>query len=136
MKVGYARFVVHVDRYFQEIIEVLLAMVMLLYAILTLIPYELLPSSTGVYGLSIIKIPFGLLLLAPSTTILWLRYKHGMANYTLAYRKKRHKILFYMTVGWLYLVFLRLTITVYPPFFVLYLILAIFSYLCYIRVNR
>src|SRR3954467_6482054 len=120
MKVGFNRFVEHTNRYFQELVEVVLVFAMLVFGIITLLPVELLPGNNSVYQNNFAKIPFGLLLILPGLGILYLRIKHKIKDYVFVYREARRQCLFYMLLGWLYLGILRLSITLYPPFYVLY----------------
>jgi len=136
MKVGFNRFVEHTNRYFQELIEVVLVFAMLIFGIITLLPVELLPGNNSVYQNNFAKIPFGLLLILPGICILYLRFKHSIQDYVYSYREARRQALFYMLLGWLYLAILRLSIAVYPPFYITYFALGVITYLCYLRLSK
>lgn len=136
MKVGFNRFAEHINRYFQEAIEVILVFAMLVFGIITLLPMQLLPGATSVYVSNLAKVPFGLLLVVPSSIILWLRTRHNIHDYVFLFKKHRQQCLFYMTIGWLYLTVLRVTISYFPPFYVLYFCLGLITYLCYVRLSK
>jgi hypothetical protein len=137
MKVGYNRFATHVNRYFQEAIEVILVFAMLVFGTITLLPYEWLPPvANPVYVSNIAKIPFGVLLLVPSLMILWTRLKYSIQDYVFVFKKRRHTALFYMSLGWVYLGVLRALQTYWPPFYMLYFALAIITYLCSLRLSK
>lgn len=137
MKVGYNRFAAHINRYFQEAIEVILVFAMMVFGTITILPYEWLPPVTNpVYVSNLAKIPFGILLLAPSLVILWTRIRHNIHDYIFVYKKRRQTALFYIFLGWIYLSVLRIMSAYWPPFYVLYLALAIIAYLCSLRLSK
>lgn len=135
MKVGFNRFVLHISKYFQEAVEVVIVFAMLVFAVITLLPIELLPTSSA-YDSNLIKIPFGILLLFPSLTILWLRIQKNIHDYIFTYHRRRKQCLFYITIGWFYLTVLRATIGWFPPFYILYGSLGIITFLCYMRLSN
>jgi hypothetical protein len=136
MKVGFNRFVEHNNRYFQELIEIVLVFAMLVFGVSTLLPVELLPGNNSVYHSNFAKIPFGLLLILPGISLLYLRIKHSIQDYVYVYKEARRQSLFYMLLGWLYLTVLRLSIAIYPPFYVLYFALGVITYFCYLRLSK
>jgi len=137
MKVGFNRFAEHINRYFQEAIEVILVFSMMVFGLITLIPYEWLPTvNNQIYVSNLAKIPFGLLLLIPSGIILWTRVRHTIHDYVFIYKNRRSSALFYMSCGWIYLGILRILTSYWPPFYILYFSLAVITYLCSLRLRK
>lgn len=135
MSIKIRRFAARVDRYFQEAIEMTLAWILLAAGVYTALPLGLV-STTSVYVSNLQKLLFGVYLVTPACILIWIRLRYGIHKYTTLFRKWRKHCLFFMTISLLYLMILRILITVTTPFYLYYFFLAAISYFCYLRLIR
>lgn len=136
MKVGFNRFVAHLNRYFQEYVELIPALLIFIFGIVTALPKELLPANTSVYVSNLTKVIFGLIILTPGATILWLRFRYTMDQYTFLKTKARSRAFFYMTIMYIYMGVLSGFNTPYPPRWALFISMGFISLLCYLRLSK
>lgn len=137
MKVGFNRFVAHLNRYFQEYVELVPAMVLFIFGVVTALPKELLPApASSVYVSNLAKLIFGLIIMLPGVTIFWLRLRHGMQKYTFLKTKARRRAFFYMTIMYIYMGVLSAFNTPYPPRWALFIAMGLISLLCYLRLSK
>jgi len=127
------RFVSHLNNYFAELIEIVVAAVLMIWGFITLLPVELFPGSIYVYNLA--KIPFGIVLSAPGVYLIVLRLRHEIKEY-IKLRVKRRQSLFFISVGLIYLSVLSAAANPWPPRFLLFLAQALISTFCYLRLIR
>jgi hypothetical protein len=135
-KRGVAQFVNNVDRYFQEYIELVPAITLLIFGIITMLPKEFLPGGGSAYVSSLAKLPFGLFMFVPSVTIVYLHIKHNILDYRFRFKELRKRVFFYITVNFIYLGALSAFISAYPPRFVLFFAVGVVSLFCYLRLAR
>ncbi len=136
MKIGFNKFVAHLNKYFQEYIELIPAVILVVFGVVTALPIGLIGSGQSVYAANAIKLVFGILILTPGVWLIYLRVKHGILKYIGELRQRRHKTLFYVTVTYIYMTALSTATTPYPPRWALFLALGCISFLCYIRLSK
>jgi len=136
MKIGFNKFVTHLNKYFQEYIELIPATILVVFGIVTALPIGLMGSGQSVYAANIIKLIFGILILTPGVWLIYLRVKYGIIKYIQELRSRRNKTLFYITVTYIYMTALSAGVHPYPPRWALFLALGCISFLCYIRLSK
>lgn len=136
MKVGFNKFVAHLNRYFQEYVELVPATLLFIFGVLTALPKEWLPGGSSVYVSNVVKLIFGIIMLVPGVRLLWLRIRNPITVYTFLKIKERTRGLFYVTISFIYLGVLSAIATLYPPRWLLFLALGFISLLCYLRISK
>lgn len=134
MKVGLNRFADHVNSYFQEYIELIPASMSIIFGIVTALPAATAVSST--YDSNLARLIFGLLIMSPGVLVFYNLAKNGMKKYSLLKRATRYKLMFYMTITFIYVGALSAGVTIYPPRWLLFIGMGVISLLCYLRLNK
>jgi len=116
-----------------EIIEVVLAFVLLIMALYTAIPAEWV-GVPSVYPLYVGKLAGAVVMGIPALTILFQRSR-GIENY-VEKTKSRKRALLGMAMMFVYIAVLRvIVIAWFPPIFVLYLGMGVIAAVCYLRLG-
>lgn len=110
-------------------ISIVLSMVLILFGIYIMIPAEWLSVVvTSVYPSQLVRMFFGLLLMAPGLMVMYLNIKYDLRVYIKEKRTKSTVALFWMGISFLYLCALRIiVIGVFPPIWLLYLALGLIT---------
>lgn len=125
----------HICRYFPEYTEVLLALVLFTFSVVTFIPAQFLPTS--IYPAYWIKAAFGLLMLVPSLGLLLTRFTSNIHEYIYNRKPQRKAFMFGISFNFFYLTALRAGIALWPPGYVICIAtLLILSVILYLRVSR
>jgi len=127
------RIVTHINNYYPETIELIVALILFAWGLVTLVPIELMPGS--IYEYNIAKIPFGILLATPGAYLIVLRLRHKVAMYQSMVTKRR-QCLFFISTALIYLAVLSAINSPWPPRFLLFLAQALIAILCYLRLIR
>lgn len=126
----------HICRYFPEYTEVLLALVLVTFGIITLLPAALLPAGS-VYTAYYIKLIFGSIMTLPGVGLLIVRLRSNIHEYIYNKKAQRKLFLFGITFNYFYLTALRALIAIWPPgYFICGLALLWLSVILYLRVSR
>jgi hypothetical protein len=126
----------HICRYFPEYTELLLALVLAIFAVITLMPQFLLPAAT-VYPAYWVKLIFGLIMGIPTFGLLILRLRTNIHEYIYNNKKLRKWLLFGVSFNYFYITALRGLIQIWPPGYVICLVaLLLLSIILYLRVTR
>lgn len=126
----------HICRYFPEYTELLIALVLVTFGIITLLPSFLLPAGS-VYAAYYIKLIFGSVMVAPGIGLIITRLRSNIHEYIYNRKKERKFFLFGITFNYFYLTALRALISIWPPgYFICGLALLLLSVFLYLRVTR
>lgn len=126
----------YVGKYPMEIIELLSAVVLLMFGIYALIPMEI-ASAKSAYDNDIVKLIFGTLMLVPAVSLIMVRGGGTMEQYIYTRQPSRRKVLFWIAFTWFYIAVLRaVAIAVFPPIFLIYLFASLVTIICYIRLGN
>jgi len=126
----------HICRYFPEYTELLIALVLVTFGIITLLPSFLLPAGS-VYTAYYIKLIFGLIMVAPGIGLIIIRLRSNIHEYIYNRKRERKLFLFGITFNYFYLTALRALISLWPPgYFICGLALLLLSVFLYLRVTR
>lgn len=133
VKEGLRKAVEYLDKNFQESIELILALALLTWGLVTMVPVEFLPGS--VYGYNAAKIPFGIVLAAPALFLIVTRLRYGAESYS-SKRGIRRQCLLFISTAWIYLTALSGTTDPWPPRFLLFLATGIITVVCFLRLSK
>lgn len=126
----------HICRYFPEYTELLIALVLVTFGIITLLPSFLLPAGS-VYAAYYIKLIFGSIMVAPGIGLIITRLRSNIHEYIYNRKRARRFFLFGITFNYFYLTALRALISIWPPgYFICGLALLLLSVFLYLRVTR
>lgn len=119
--------------YPMQAIEQLLAYCLVIFGIYNLIPSEWLGVAT-IYPAYVGKLIGGLSMLIPGAVMIGARLK-GLSSYLLNL-KLRKTFMMWILIDYLYIAVLRATlVSLFPPIFVLYIILGSIAGVCYLRLG-
>lgn len=126
----------HICRYFPEYTELLIALVLVTFGIITLLPSFLLPAGS-VYPAYYLKLIFGLIMTIPAVGLIITRLRSNIHEYIYNKKKQRRLFLFGITFNYFYLTVLRGLVSLWPPgYFICGLALLWLSVILYLRVTR
>lgn len=126
----------YIRKHPMELIELISAIGLLLFAIYVMIPLEWLGSISTAYQYSWLRSVFGVLMALPAIRLLFIRFTSSTDEYIYYRQSNRRKALFWMGFTWLYMAALRvLSAAFLPPLFLLYLLISLITIVCYIRLG-
>jgi hypothetical protein len=126
-------FMLSLRTYPMQAIEVALASCLIIFGIYNMIPSEWL-NVTTVYPAYAGKLIGGLSMLIPGVALVGIRSK-GIMHYLRAV-KYRKTLLMWLFIDYLYIGILRAWfISLFPPVFVLYIVLGVIAGICYLRLG-
>lgn len=126
---------VYVGKHPMEMIELLSASFLLMFAMYTLIPIEVLTATA--YDNNLVKLIFGIAMATPALALIFARFSGSMEHYIYHKQRLRRKALFWIAFTWFYISVLRaVAIAVFPPIFLAFLLPSLITVICYIRLGR
>lgn len=130
----------YVGKYPMEMIELLSAVFLLLFALYAMVPVEFLPQThtMSTYPNDLVRMIFGAMMAAPSVSLLVQRCtSDSIDDYIYLKQRSRRKTLFWIAFTWFYIGALRaVAIAVFPPIFIAFLLISLITVVCYIRLGR
>lgn len=126
-----------VGKYPMEVIEMLSATFLLLFAMYTLMPTELVPTPSA-YDNNLVKLIFGIAMATPAVALLVHAFtSKSMDDFVYIKQRSRRKALFWVSLTWFHIAILRaVAIAVFPPIFLAFLLASLITIVCYIRLGR
>lgn len=119
-----------------EVIELISAIGLLLFALYLIIPIEWLGVSFSAYQYSWLRSLFGVLTAIPAVRLLYLKFTSSTDEFVYYRQINRKRALFWISFTWFYMCVLRiLSVAFLPPLFLLFLLLSLITIVCYIRLG-
>lgn len=119
-----------------EVIELISAIGLLLFAIYLIIPLEWLGTVATAYHYSWVRSIFGVLTALPAARLVYIKFVSSTDEFIYYRQINRKKALFWIAFTWFYMSALRLlSVAFLPPLFLLFLLLSLITIVCYIRLG-